>query len=288
VTRLYGTFLADLMQRPLVALRYPTAAAGFLVPHTLLICGNDGTRGDVVAQKLGINLDRFRFWQNGVDLPATASDTSRCDLVSRFSDVNLDPSKKWILSCSRLSYWKRIDRILRAVRRAVDRGAQCQLLIVGSGPEEHRLKTLAEQSDLAKHVAWLGPVDHDTIWDLMGVADSFIITNDVTNRCNPVYEAICARLPVISVHDAATADLLVDGENALLSEKDDDDALAQNITRVCTDRELADSMSGAQDQVRASLWSWRERMKVESDELERMVASWPQFHPARGSERGVI
>ncbi|MCK4785936.1 MAG: glycosyl transferase family 1, partial [Desulfobacteraceae bacterium] len=46
VTRLYGTFLANLMKKPFVTLRYPTAAAGYLVPSSLLICANDGTRGD--------------------------------------------------------------------------------------------------------------------------------------------------------------------------------------------------------------------------------------------------
>jgi len=51
VTRLYGTFLADLMKKPLVSLRYPTAAARYLVPSNLLICGNDGTRGDEVARR---------------------------------------------------------------------------------------------------------------------------------------------------------------------------------------------------------------------------------------------
>ena len=49
------------MKRPLVWLRYPTAAAGYLVPHSLLICGNDGTRGDEVARKFGIDLRSFPF-----------------------------------------------------------------------------------------------------------------------------------------------------------------------------------------------------------------------------------
>jgi len=66
VTRLYGTFLADLSRRPLVSLRYPVAAGGFRVPSSLIICGNDGTRGDEVARRLGVDPKRFRFWQNGV------------------------------------------------------------------------------------------------------------------------------------------------------------------------------------------------------------------------------
>ena len=33
------------------------------------------------ARKLGIDLARFRFWQNGVDLPAETPSTSREELV---------------------------------------------------------------------------------------------------------------------------------------------------------------------------------------------------------------
>ncbi len=77
VTRLYGTFLADLMKKPLVSLRYPTAAAGYLVPSDLLICANDGTRGDEVAQKFSVSDRRFCFWQNGVEPPSTPPETTR-------------------------------------------------------------------------------------------------------------------------------------------------------------------------------------------------------------------
>jgi len=76
VTRLYGTFAADLMKKPLICLRYPIAAAGFVVPHSRLICANDGTRGDEVARRMGLNLTRFRFWQDAAD-PQTRTSVGR-------------------------------------------------------------------------------------------------------------------------------------------------------------------------------------------------------------------
>ena len=44
-----------------------------------------------------------------------------------------------------------------------------------------------------------------------------MITNDVTNRCNPLYEAAWAGLPIISIYDESTKDLLKHRDNALLS-----------------------------------------------------------------------
>ena len=135
-------------------------------------------------------------------LPARAS-----RLRAVFPTAGCESSAKWALSCSRVSYWKRIDRMIRALQIARDKGADCQLLVAGSGAEEGRLRALAEQLGVEAEVIWLGAVDHDMVWQLMHLADVFMITNDVTNRCNPVYEAICTPLPVVSVIDPSTADL---------------------------------------------------------------------------------
>jgi len=272
VTRLYGTFVADLMKKPLVWLRYPIAAGGFLVPHRLLICANDGTRGDEVARRLRLDISRFRFWQDGVDRPPPVASSGREDILS-WAPANLRADSLWILSCSRLSYWKRIDRILRAIEIAKRQGCDCQAIVAGDGPEQDRLHALVEVAGLQQEVVWLGPVPHDNIWRLMNVADVFVIANDVTNRCNPLFEAILAGLPVVSVRDSATADLLTDGKNALLAERDDGDKLGQCLVRVCKDRVLAGEMRQAQHGRDALLWNWKERMEVEVRDIEALLAT---------------
>jgi glycosyltransferase involved in cell wall biosynthesis len=272
VTRLYGTFLADLIRKPYVRLRYPVATAGFLVPHSLLICANDGTRGDEVAANLGIDMSKFRFWQNGVNLPDSPPKITRKDLMSRYNGFDLQHDNKWILSCSRLSYWKRIDRIIAALHYALKQGASCQLIIAGDGPESERLHAQADDLGVPEHIIWLGAVDHDHIWELMHVSDVFVITNDVTNRCNPLFEAMSAGLPVVSVNDPSTADLLKNGENALLSEKDDITTLGMNIFKVCSNDALSAELRMAQRTTSKSFWTWQERMAVEVRDLEAVVA----------------
>ncbi|MDF1553853.1 MAG: glycosyltransferase family 4 protein [Deferrisomatales bacterium] len=280
VTRLYGTFLADLMNRPLVWLRYPVAAAGYLVPHSLLICANDGTRGDQVAEKLGIDLNKFRFWQNGVDLPGQPPHISRDQLIARSGGLGLRGGSKWIVSCSRLSYWKRIDRMLHALKFARAGICDCQLLVVGEGPERERLMQLASELEVAEDVVWFGAVQHDQIWELLHVADIFMITNDVTNRCNPLFEAICAGLPVISVRDPSTGDLLEEGDNALLTDKEDLFGLGENLRRLCSDEELLSRMVSAQRPRASMFWPWSARMAVEVRELEELVRSDRGARPA--------
>jgi glycosyltransferase involved in cell wall biosynthesis len=269
VTRLYGTFLADLMQKPLVSIRYPTAAAGYLVPSDLLICANDGTRGDEVARKFNVSSERFRFWQNGVEPPLCPPEVNRKEMLARFPKLKIN--SKWAVSCSRLASWKRIDRMLRGFAVCLKKGAECQLIIAGDGPQKGNLQGMAEELGISDSVVWLGAVAHDDIWALMNKADLFLITNDVTNRCNPLYEAAWAGLPVVSVHDASTSDLLVDRENALLSDKDDAEALGANIAEICLDNQLRGRLGAAQKSLSESFWTWEERMQVEVEDLEKLV-----------------
>jgi glycosyltransferase involved in cell wall biosynthesis len=273
VTRLYGTFLAELMAKPLVALRYPTATAGYLVPSSLLICANDGTRGDEVAHRFKIPISRFRFWQNGVDPPEEPPTTTRREFLARFSETGLRPEAKWVVSCSRLTYWKRIDRMIRALAVARPIGCDCQLVVAGTGDEEQALRELAQDLGVFSDVVWLGAMEHSSIWELMHVADIFMITNDVTNRCNPLYEAAWAGLPVVSVFDPSTADLLKDGVNSLLVHKEDTKSLGRNLAEVCRNPVLAEKLRQAQKGLASSFWTWDERMRVEVEELEKLVSA---------------
>lgn len=270
VTRLYGTFLADLMDKPFVWLRYTTAWLGFKVPHNLLICANDGTRGDEVARRLGIDLERFRFWQNGVDRPDWPADATR-EWAQSVAPGHLRTESKWIFTALRLSYWKRIDRILRAMRHCRDAGCDAQLLVAGDGDERPALVALAKDLDLECDVVWLGAVPHEDVWRFMFLADMFVIANDVSNRCNPLYEAIRAGLPIVSIRDRSTADLLEDGVNALLADHDDEAALGQCLAHVSSDTNLATKMRAAQQSRSDTLWTWEERMRVELHEIERLL-----------------
>ena len=241
----------------------------------MLICGNDGTRGDEVAKKFNINPRRFRFWQNGVSPPSAKPALTREEFIKTIGQP-LRKSSCWIISCSRLSDWKRIDRILHALKVCVDNGLDCQLIVAGDGPEKGSLMELSTKLNFSNEVIWLGSVDHDNIWTLMNLSDVFMIANDVTNRCNPLYEAAWAGLPVVSVVDPSTSDLLEDGVNALLAKKDDNLKLGEKLLNACKDKNLRNRLGRKQKKLALTFWSWEERMIVEAEELEKIHREWKE------------
>jgi glycosyltransferase involved in cell wall biosynthesis len=161
--------------------------------------------------------------------------------------------------------------MLKALAVCKEKGNNYQLIIAGDGPEKENLHKLASDLGVYDLVVWLGAVAHDDIWALMNNADIFLITNDITNRCNPLYEAAWAGLPVVSVRDPSTADLLQHRKNALLSEKDDSETLGKNILDICGNDDLRQKLGAAQKELARSFWTWEERMRVEVVELEKLV-----------------
>ena len=77
--------------------------------------------------------------------------------------------------------------------------------------------------------------------------------------------------PIISVKDQSTSDLLIHGKNALLAEKEDTAALAENLCKMCKDGQMRKKMKDSQKRLSQSFWTWEERMKVEVKELEKLV-----------------
>jgi glycosyltransferase involved in cell wall biosynthesis len=152
-------------------------------------------------------------------------------------------------------------------------GVDAQLVVAGDGSEKGKLVELARKLGVEENVVWFGAVAHDDIWALMNTADVFMITNDVTNRCNPLYEAAWAGLPVVSVIDPSTSDLLVHGENALLAEKNDTAMLGAHLAKICGDEGMLLKFRSAQKELSRTFWTWEERMRVEVAELEALLQS---------------
>jgi glycosyltransferase involved in cell wall biosynthesis len=62
-----------------------------------------------------------------------------------------------LIMVSRFAPNKRIDHGIRALRSLLDRGVAAQLVIIGTGEEEQRLKALAGELRLQDHVEFTGP-----------------------------------------------------------------------------------------------------------------------------------
>lgn len=144
-----------------------------------------------------------------------------------------------LLGMGRLHESKAHDVSLRALALL----PQAYLWIAGSGPEEEKLKSLANELGVASRVRFLGWRNDAPA--LYRSADVCVFPSRFEPLGNVVIQAWAHDLPVIAAQAAGPASLIRDGENGYLIAIDDPKALAEKAAALLGDPALRQSFAAA-------------------------------------------
>lgn len=155
-----------------------------------------------------------------------------------------------LLSVGRLIPRKGCEWLLRAVGQAYRRGADVHLTMVGTGPEEARLRALADELEIA--VSWRGFIDQPDLPFVYRDADAFVFPTLDDPFGMVLLEAAAAGLPLIaSRYAGATEELVRDGVEGFVVDPRDTAAVADSIARLAASPQLRAKMGpAAQDATR--------------------------------------
>jgi len=156
-----------------------------------------------------------------------------------------DPQRvRRLLFVGRLVERKGLEYLVRAVR-LIDCPFPVELDIVGSGPEELRLRSLVDELGLAGKVKLSGRVSNEDLRDHYAACDCFVLPAIIDSKGDTeglgvvLIEALSCHKPVVASGVGGIVDVIRDGETGLLVPEKDPGALARAITRVLTDSALA-------------------------------------------------
>ena len=280
VTRFHGTEiternLADARDRFLLT----DQIAGLRAASEAVIMTNDGTRGDVILQELGVEPAKIRFWMNGVDT-ADLPQSTDLDAQGLRSALGLD-GRRVLLMVSRLVVWKRVERgifCLRELQRHADL-VNTTLVIVGDGAELPLLRAYAEQLGVSASVLFAGGVAHTALGPYYQMADVFLSLYDRTNLGNPLLEAMYFGCPVVTIADGSTSQLLRQGESGFLIPLEQiEQELPEKVAVLLRDANLRESFRrNVQASYRANILTWEERIRLEHNLLQE-IAQRPGNH----------
>lgn len=149
-----------------------------------------------------------------------------------------------IVSVGRLHPVKGFDVLLQAVSKMVARGSCFRLIIVGTGPEEKRLKAMAAP---LPNVLFLGERPKHEIAALLRAAEIFVLASvelpgQREGLPTALLEAMAAGLPCVITSAVAASELVVHGENAWIVPAGSPDALAEALLYLLASRELCFSL----------------------------------------------
>ena len=145
-----------------------------------------------------------------------------------------------LIGVGRLSRQKGFDLLLQALAR-LDASA-ARLVLLGEGPERGVLERLAAELGLSQRVLMPGFVDDPVAW--LAHADLFVLSSRWEGFGHAIVEAMACGTPVVSTDcPYGPADILQNGETALLVPPENPALLAQAIDRMVEDRELSDRLA---------------------------------------------
>jgi glycosyltransferase involved in cell wall biosynthesis len=151
---------------------------------------------DLYGRRLGLPHERFALIPNGADLPLMHRAT-------KLTDADL------ILSVGRLERYKGHHRVIAALPMLLRQRPRARLRIVGAGPEEARLRNLAQRLGVADKVE-IGPVpptDRGAMAVLLAQASLVTLLSDYETHPIAALEALALGRPVLVAHGLGMAEL---------------------------------------------------------------------------------
>ncbi|MDE7159128.1 MAG: glycosyltransferase [Clostridiales bacterium] len=182
-----------------------------------------GYKGDIVVMR------------NGTDLkyPDNAE-----ELVARVNALhNLEGQKNVLIFVGRIAMYKNLALMAEALRKLKDAGEDFKMLIVGSGFDEGKFKSMVEKLGLSENFVFVGSVrDRELLQGYYLRSDLFLFPSTFDTSSLVPIEAAAHKLPTLLIKDSCTAENIVDGVNGFLAEETAD-AYAEKIKEILSDPE---------------------------------------------------
>lgn len=178
----------------------------------------------------------FTWHRNVVALPNPVTKP----LTEDTQKVNLP--KKFIVAIGRLGHEKGIDILVSAFIKMSPDHPDHNLVLIGKGDQEDRLKEQVSAAGLKDRVHFLGEIKNP--FSIAGKAELYVIPSRFEGFPNALCEAMICGLPAIASEGAAGAlPFLQNGQNALLFETGNADDLAGKMRAVLSDQDLSENLS---------------------------------------------
>lgn len=134
-----------------------------------------------------------------------------------------------------------LDIAIRTLRLLAANDLNVKLLLVGGGPDEKKLKQLAESQGLGDRVIFTGRVPHDRVPQYAALIDIFVFPRKsirLTELVTPLkpLEAMAQRKLVVASDVGGHRELIRDGETGILFAPDSPGALAECVEALLENR----------------------------------------------------
>lgn len=218
-----ASLTAGLWQR-LRGTRYSLSHRRLALFCTTTICVSDAIR-DILVRDCLFSAKSTITICNGVALLKFAPNEP--DRLAVRMSAGLMPDEFVVVCIARLSQQKRIDILLDAIKRVIQRGVDCKCILVGDGPLREQLFEQALALGVSAHIVFEG--FREDVRPYLHAADIFILTSDTEGMPLTILEAMACGLPCIVTNVGGNAEAVTHGIDGLVVPMGSADAVADAI-----------------------------------------------------------
>lgn len=202
----------------------------------------------------------------GVEIPPPGGDATA---VRRA--LGVPPSVPLIFALQRLAPEKRVDVLLHALRRFLDRGGRGVLVLGGTGPEAERLRALARDLAVEPAVRFAGYIPRQELASYFLAADLFLFHSTFETFGIVLAQAMSYGCPIVSVKHTAIPEVV--GDAGMLVEPGDPDANGASAQRPgASSHRLGDAMAAVLGDE-----AYRRRLAASGRERARALFDWDRI-----------
>ena len=130
----------------------------------------------------------------------------------------LDGKQHLFCTVARLAKEKNLDFLFRVLaKRKQNHGSDFRFAIVGEGPYQKQLHSLAEELKLQEEIIFVGKVPNEQVKNYCKAADLFLFSSLSETQGIVLLEAMATATPVLAVKASGVRDIVVNGRNGYMT-----------------------------------------------------------------------
>ena len=165
------------------------------------------------------------------------------------------PIRPNLLTTRHLEKMYNVACVIKAFKKIRNHFPQSTLGIVGEGSQRSALEQLVKALGLNDCVTFYGKVEHKKIQSIYDEYAIYVNGSDVDNLPGAILEAFASGLPVVSTKAGGIPYLVEDGITGLLVDLNDDASLAEKVTQLLKQPEMALTLAqNAREECKKYTW----------------------------------
>lgn len=225
------TYHSDIIRQKIFLPLYTPFLRAFLRKASCILVSSDNLIKSSFI--LGEFKDKCKVVPHGINLQKFASDQY---ITQRSESIKRQHAKGFILFVGRIVYYKGLEFLLEAIR-----DIDIDLVIVGRGPFENRLKMSCRRLKIKDKVFWLGRVDDKELVSLYNACEFLVLPSHLSSESFGIVqlEAFACFKPVISTNLPTGVPFVnIDNKTGLIVPPGNVPALTHSISKLLADPRL--------------------------------------------------